>query len=83
MPQHMQHHGMPEQEQPPHGSSVVDQSSTPPCPMMTACGTVNVAVVFHTEAAVPFMPVVERAMVSSPDFLRSRILTPLTPPPRV
>jgi len=51
--------------------------------MMTACGTVNVAVVFHAGAAVPFMPVVERGMVSSPDFLRGQILTPLTPPPRV
>jgi hypothetical protein len=81
--QHMQHHGIPEQAQAAHGSSVVDQSSAPPCPMMMACGTVNVAVVFRAGAAVPFMPVGETGTVSSPDFLGGRILAPLTPPPRV
>lgn len=83
MSQHMGHHGMPEQEQAPHGSSVVDLSSIPSCPMMMACGTVNVAVVFQAEAPVPFMPVVERGTLSSPDSHRGQTLTPLTPPPRV
>jgi len=84
MTEHAQHeHGAAQHPSHDGGDAVTDRSPADGCPMVMVCGTITAGPTVGSQATVPELPAVSDGNFKSIDFALGRLLSPLTPPPRV